>query len=95
MQIGDWGREGGQNQTAVAEAMARKADSFHPEFVISVGDNFYESKPLPRKTYHPGSKPYSTFGENERERRRKVVSVERFAVYSSVKSYARDPVSAS
>lgn len=44
MQIGDWGREGGQNQTAVAEAMARKADSFGPEFVISVGDNFYESE---------------------------------------------------
>ena len=50
VQIGDWGREGGQNQTAVAEAMARKADSFHPEFVISVGDNFYESELLPWKT---------------------------------------------
>ena len=44
MQIGDWGREGGLNQTAVAAAMAQKAKSFSPQFVVSVGDNFYESE---------------------------------------------------
>ena len=43
--MGDWGRNGGLNQTAVANAMALKAEAFNPEFVISVGDNFYESEP--------------------------------------------------
>ena len=42
-QVGDWGRNGGLNQSAVADAMAQKAEQFHPDFVISVGDNFYES----------------------------------------------------
>ena len=42
-QIGDWGRNGQFNQTLVAQAMARKAEKFKPEFIISVGDNFYES----------------------------------------------------
>ena len=45
LKVGDWGRNGGLNQTAVADAMAEKARSFKPEFVISVGDNFYESEP--------------------------------------------------
>lgn len=47
LKVGDWGRNGGLNQTAVADAMAEKARSFKPEFVISVGDNFYESEPWP------------------------------------------------
>ena len=40
--LGDWGRQGEYNQTVVAEAMARKARSFHPDFIVSTGDNFYE-----------------------------------------------------
>lgn len=40
--IGDWGREGTCNQQAVADAMALKSRTFHPDFVISTGDNFYE-----------------------------------------------------
>lgn len=39
--IGDWGREGGQNQTLVAELMGKVADAKPPQFVVSVGDNFY------------------------------------------------------
>ena len=42
-QVGDWGRQGTLNQTAVAALMARVADSVKPEFVLSMGDNFYES----------------------------------------------------
>lgn len=41
--IGDWGREGGCNQSVLADAMARKALSFRPDFVVSTGDNFYET----------------------------------------------------
>lgn len=37
MQIGDWGREGGQNQTLVAELMGKVADAKPPQFVVSVG----------------------------------------------------------
>ncbi|KAK9828494.1 hypothetical protein WJX72_000331 [[Myrmecia] bisecta] len=40
--IGDWGRDGAENQTAVAKAMAKVADRLDPEFIISTGDNFYE-----------------------------------------------------
>ena len=43
-QVGDWGREGGENQSSVALLMANRADTSKPEFVISVGDNFYESE---------------------------------------------------
>lgn len=41
--IGDWGRDGKYNQSVVAEAMARKARVLQPDFVVSTGDNFYES----------------------------------------------------
>lgn len=44
MQVGDWGRDGTQNQSAVAALMARVADAVKPDFVLSMGDNFYESK---------------------------------------------------
>ncbi len=43
VQVGDWGREGMQNQTAVAALMAQVADSQKPDFILSMGDNFYES----------------------------------------------------
>ncbi len=43
VQVGDWGREGMQNQTAVAALMAQVADSLKPDFILSMGDNFYES----------------------------------------------------
>ncbi|KAG7671144.1 hypothetical protein Ndes2526B_g02400 [Nannochloris sp. 'desiccata'] len=41
--IGDWGRDGDYNQSVVADSMARKAGLFHPDFIISTGDNFYEA----------------------------------------------------
>jgi tartrate-resistant acid phosphatase type 5 len=40
--IGDWGRDGGGAQTLVANQMAAAAARLHAEFVVSVGDNFYE-----------------------------------------------------
>jgi len=40
--IGDWGRRGDANQTAVARAMGACAEASDPDFVVSVGDNFYE-----------------------------------------------------
>jgi hypothetical protein len=39
--IGDWGSPG-HIQSAVAEQMAASAASNHIDFIISVGDNFYE-----------------------------------------------------
>lgn len=39
--VGDWGRRGEFNQTNVAAAMGEKANTLHPQFVISTGDNFY------------------------------------------------------
>ena len=36
-QVGDWGRDGTANQSAVASAMARVAQTFQPGFVISTG----------------------------------------------------------
>jgi hypothetical protein len=42
-QIGDWGRQGGNNESAVAELMALQAAQQPPQFVISTGDNFYPS----------------------------------------------------
>lgn len=44
VQVGDWGRDGTQNQSAVASLMATVADSVKPDFILSMGDNFYESK---------------------------------------------------
>ena len=40
--VGDWGRRGDENQTAVARAMGRCGEVSRPDFVVSVGDNFYE-----------------------------------------------------
>ena len=42
-QIGDFGRRGAYNQTAVARLLAAKAADLRPDFVISVGDNMYPS----------------------------------------------------
>ena len=39
LQVGDWGRDGHDNQTLVAAAMGQAATNLN--FVISVGDNFY------------------------------------------------------
>jgi hypothetical protein len=48
-QLGDWGRLGQYNQSGVAALMGRKAALQQPDFVISTGDNFYESaRPGPR-----------------------------------------------
>lgn len=41
LQVGDWGRDGQHNQSRVAGLMGKVADS--PQFIISVGDNFYET----------------------------------------------------
>lgn len=41
MKVGDWGRNGLYNQSEVARAMGRTGNNL--DFVISVGDNFYES----------------------------------------------------
>jgi len=40
--LGDWGREGRDLQTAVANAMTKQASKDHPAFVLSTGDNFYK-----------------------------------------------------
>jgi tartrate-resistant acid phosphatase type 5 len=39
--VGDWGRDGGYGQGAVASAMAKVAEDLRPNFVVSTGDNFY------------------------------------------------------
>ena len=44
LQVGDWGRRGQYNQSHVAAMMGLKASLLEPDFVISVGDNFYPSK---------------------------------------------------
>lgn len=41
--VGDWGRNGDYHQRDVADQMNRYAHGMEPEFVISVGDNFYDS----------------------------------------------------
>ncbi|CDF37814.1 unnamed protein product [Chondrus crispus] len=41
--IGDWGRDGMCCQRDVAAEMAVAASRIHPQFVVSVGDNFYNS----------------------------------------------------
>ena len=39
--IGDWGRNGYENQQEVADMMQEMAKIIEPEFFISTGDNFY------------------------------------------------------
>lgn len=39
--LGDWGRRGERDQTAVATAMGRTAAEVGSRFVLSAGDNFY------------------------------------------------------
>lgn len=41
--VGDWGRNGTQNQQQVANQMNKTASQVDAQFVISTGDNFYES----------------------------------------------------
>ena len=41
--LGDWGRGGEKKQTAVATHMGHAASQDQAQFVISVGDNFYEN----------------------------------------------------
>lgn len=41
--VGDWGRRGQYNQSHVAAMMGLKASLLGPDFIISVGDNFYPS----------------------------------------------------
>ena len=40
--FGDWGRQGEPDQVAVAAQMTAAARKLNPQFIISVGDNFYE-----------------------------------------------------
>ena len=41
--VGDWGRQGESDQVQVATQMAKAARHLHPQFIVSVGDNFYEN----------------------------------------------------
>ncbi|XP_039127725.1 purple acid phosphatase 8-like [Dioscorea cayenensis subsp. rotundata] len=41
--IGDWGRKGTFNQSLVAKQMGRIGEELGIDFVISVGDNFYDA----------------------------------------------------
>lgn len=41
--IGDWGHMGSPNQTVVAHQMNTWAKSSEPRFIISTGDNFYDT----------------------------------------------------
>ena len=40
--FGDWGRDGGSFQKPVAEQMGRTAAADRSQFVVALGDNFYE-----------------------------------------------------
>lgn len=40
--LGDWGRKGGLSQTDIANQMIIQSNIFKPNFIITVGDNFYE-----------------------------------------------------
>ena len=40
--FGDWGRHGEKDQVEVAMQMEIAANAMRPQFIISVGDNFYE-----------------------------------------------------
>ncbi len=44
LQVGDWGRRGQYNQSHVAAMMGLKASLLGPDFIISVGDNYYPSE---------------------------------------------------
>lgn len=41
--LGDWGRGGDFHQRDVAEQMGKVAERFGSQFIVAVGDNFYES----------------------------------------------------
>lgn len=41
--VGDWGRDGAQHQRDVAVGMGKAARELGSRFILSVGDNFYES----------------------------------------------------
>ncbi|KAK4743012.1 hypothetical protein SAY87_001013 [Trapa incisa] len=41
--VGDWGRKGGYNQSAVAVQMGIKGEKLDVDFIISTGDNFYDN----------------------------------------------------
>ncbi len=41
--VGDWGRNGHDDQAAVARQMGETAARMDAEFIVSVGDNFYEN----------------------------------------------------
>ncbi|WP_428376646.1 purple acid phosphatase family protein [Lichenicoccus sp.] len=40
--IGDWGRDGADDQARVGAQMGRSAASFGSQYTVSVGDNFYD-----------------------------------------------------
>ena len=40
--VGDWGQRG-YNQSSVAASMAASATEYNSSFIVSLGDNFYES----------------------------------------------------
>ena len=54
LQVGDWGRNGDMNQSEVADLMTKVASGFQPNFIISSGDNFYESEQEPQMLGHQG-----------------------------------------
>ncbi|KAK4790004.1 hypothetical protein SAY86_017308 [Trapa natans] len=41
--VGDWGRKGGYNQSAVAVQMGNVGEKLDVDFIISTGDNFYDN----------------------------------------------------
>lgn len=41
--VGDWGRGGHRHQSAVAQQMALTAAAINSQYIVSVGDNFYEN----------------------------------------------------
>ena len=54
LQVGDWGRNGDMNQSEVADLMTKVASGFQPNFIISSGDNFYESEQETETLGHQG-----------------------------------------
>src|SRR5580698_10263662 len=41
--IGDWGRQGEQDQVEVAQQMGKNAQDVAARFIVAAGDNFYEN----------------------------------------------------